>query len=75
MQYKYEQGGRQDGEQKFQIGPSIQYSPTKNSWINLVAMFGCTRESPAIEGFIVVGHNFGKVTSGGSLSRPVSAPR
>lgn len=78
MQYKYEneQGGRQDGERKFQIGPSLQFNPSRNTWINLVALFGCTRESPSVEGFIVVGHSFGKVAGGGqTLSRPVSAPR
>lgn len=77
MQYKYEneQGARQDGVRKFQIGPSIQYNPSRSSWINLVALFGCTHESPAVEGFVVIGHNFGRAVGGRSLSRPVAAPR
>ena len=77
MQYKYEneQGARQNGARKFQIGPSVQFNATRNSWINLVALFGCTDESPSVEGFIVIGHNFGKAASGRSLARPVAAPR
>ena len=77
MQYKYEneQSGRQNGARKFQIGPSIQFNPNRNSWINLVCLFGCTRESPAVEGFVVIGHNFGRAAGGRSLSRPTAAPR
>lgn len=77
MQYKYEneQSGRQNGGRKFQIGPSFQINPNRNSWINLVALFGCTRESPAVEGFIVVGYNFGRAGRGRSVSRPIAAPR
>lgn len=77
MQYKYEneQSVRQNGARKFQVGPSIQYNPNRNSWINLVCLFGCTRESPAIEGFVVIGHNFGRAAGGRSLSRPTAAPR
>lgn len=77
MQYKYEnqQTARQNGERKFALGPSVQIRPTPNSWINLVCMAGCSAPTPAIEGFVIFGYNFGRIASGPSLSRPVSAPR
>lgn len=77
MQFKYENGSgsRQTGEHKFQIGPSIQWCPTRHSWINLVTLIGCTGDSPVVEGFVVAGYNFGKVAGGRAFSRPVSAPR
>jgi hypothetical protein len=79
MQYKYEneQGGRHNasGDRKFGIGPSFQIRPTPNSWINLVCMAGCSAPSPALEGFVIFGYNFGRVASGPSVSRPVVAPR
>ena len=47
MQYKYENvaGERGNGENKFQIGPSLQWRPTKKTHLDLVGLFGCTNES------------------------------
>ncbi len=61
MQYKYEnvKGARDDGENKFQVGPSIQWRPTANTHLDLVALFGCTDESPEVETFVVFGIDFG----------------
>jgi hypothetical protein len=70
FKYENEQSGRQNGARKFQIGPSIQCNPNRNSWINLVCLFGCTRESPAVEGFVFIGHNFARAAGGRSLNRP-----
>lgn len=79
MQYKYEneQGGRfnSSGDRKFEVGPSVQWRPTQQSWVNFVCMAGCSAPSPAIEGFVIFGYNFGRVASGPAVSRPVSAPR
>ncbi|MEY2598201.1 MAG: hypothetical protein RLZZ142_460, partial [Verrucomicrobiota bacterium] len=76
MQYKHQDSsGHSTPENLFQIGPSIQYNPTRNAWINLVVLGGCTGASPAVESFIVVGYNFGRGTAGRTLSRPISAPR
>jgi hypothetical protein len=75
MQFKYENvtGARGDGEQKFQIGPSLQWRPTKNTHLDLVGLFGCTNDSPSFEGFLVFGLDF----SGGSKEgyNPVSGQR
>lgn len=74
MQFKYENqtGNRNNGEHKFQIGPSIQWSPSRNTWFNFVALVGCTDESPSFETFVIVGHNFGSFASG-EHSGPVSS--
>lgn len=77
MVYKYEneEGGRANGSRKFNIGPSVQWRPTENSWVNFVCMAGCSAPSPATEAYIIFGYNFGRVANGPSISRPVSAPR
>lgn len=61
MQFKYENiaGERNNGEHKFQVGPSIQWRPTKHTHLDLVGLFGCTSDSPRFEGFIVFGYDFG----------------
>jgi hypothetical protein len=76
MQYKHQYSpGHTNIENKFQVGPSVQYNPTRNSWINIVALGGCTADSPALEAFVVLGYNFGKGAGGRTVSRPTSAPR
>lgn len=76
MQFKHEHDtGFTSTERKFQVGPSLQYSPSPNCWLNVVALGGCTAQSPAFESFIVFGFNFGRGAAGRSLSRPTSAPR
>ncbi|MEY4483497.1 MAG: hypothetical protein RL693_949 [Verrucomicrobiota bacterium] len=78
MQFKYEntKGNRDNGEHKFQIGPSLQWRLSKNTHLDLVGMFGCTDESPSFEGFVVFGYDFGgrepKKTEG---YKPVSGAR
>ena len=61
MQFKYENiaGERNNGEHKFQVGPSIQWRPTKNTHLDLVALFGCTNDSPRVEAFVIFGFDFG----------------
>jgi hypothetical protein len=76
MQYKHQYSpGYTNIEHKFQVGPSLQYNPTRDSWINLVVLGGCTGASPAVEAFVVLGYNFGKGGSGRTVSRPTAAPR
>ena len=76
MQYKHQYSpGHTNIENKFQVGPSVQYNPTRNSWINIVALGGCTKSSPALEAFVVLGYNFGRGGGGRTVSRPTSAPR
>ena len=76
MQYKHQYSpGHTNIENKFQIGPSFQYNPTRNFWVNLVVLGGCTGASPAGEAFVIVGYNFGKGAGGRTVSRPTSTPR
>lgn len=89
MQFKYENvaGERNNGEHKFQIGPSVQWRPTKNTHIDIVGLFGCTNDSPRFEGFLIFGFDFGggehagggknvlAPSPGDSRYRPVSGQR
>lgn len=52
-------GARNEPEQKFIIGPTIQWRPTKNMHIDLAALAGCTEHSPDFEGWLIVGYDFG----------------
>lgn len=74
MKYVYEDTAetRGDGENKFLIGPSIQWKPTKNSHLDLVCLFGCTDDSPRTESYIVFGWKFG---GGEDRYKPVSGRR
>lgn len=75
MSFKYENiaGERNNGEHKFNIGPSLQWRPTKNTHLDLVCTFGCTSDAPRTESFVVFGWDFG----GGDEARykPVSGMR
>ncbi|WP_265592743.1 transporter [Verrucomicrobium sp. BvORR034] len=78
MQFKYENvaGERDNGEHKFQIGPSVQWRPSHNTHIDLVGLFGCTDESPDFEGFVVFGIDFGSLKGGEDHHyKPVSGLR
>lgn len=74
MQFKYENvaGDRDNGESKFQIGPSIQWRPTKRTHLDLVGLFGCTDASPIFEGFVVFGIDFGGPAKSEGHYAPVS---
>lgn len=52
-------GSRNDPEQKFIIGPQLQWRPTKNMHIDIAALAGCTEASPEFEGWFIVGYDFG----------------
>lgn len=63
---------RGDPEHKVLLGPSIQWRPTHNTHLDVVALAGLTEESPDLEAWIVFGvdFDFGK----GSKSRKVHGP-
>jgi hypothetical protein len=67
MFFKYEnvKGQRHNGEHKFNIGPAIQWRPTKNTHLDLTATFGCTDDAVDCETFVVFGWDFDK---GGEVS-------
>ncbi len=52
-------GARNAPEQKFIIGPTVQWRPTKNMHIDLAGLAGCTEASPDFEGWLIVGFDFG----------------
>ena len=78
MQFKYENvaGERDNGEHKFQVGPSLQWRINKNTHLDLVALFGCTNDSPRVEGFVILGWDFGGGESKPDIHyKPVSGMR
>jgi Putative MetA-pathway of phenol degradation len=50
---------RGDAEQKFVVGPNLQWRPTKNMHVNFATLAGCTDDSPEFEGWFIVGYDFG----------------
>ena len=56
-----EKAARGDSVSKFLIGPSVQVRPSKNTHLDLVALFGTNQAAPSVEGYVVFGINFGKV--------------
>jgi hypothetical protein len=56
-------GARNDPKQTVIIGPTMQWRPTKSMHIDLAGLFGCTRESPDVEGWLIVGFDFGETTT------------
>jgi hypothetical protein len=54
-----ERGSRGQPERKFLIGPSVQFRPTKNTHIDLVATWGTNQDAQNFEGFVVFGFDFG----------------
>lgn len=75
MAWKHEtvDGARNAPEKKFIIGPSLQWRPTKNTHLDLVGLFGCTKDSPDFEGWLVFGLDFG--SSEKKVHAPVSGRR
>ena len=54
-----EQGARGPAPYEVDIGPSLQWLPTRNTHLDLVPLFGVTGQSPHIEAFLVFGWDFG----------------
>ena len=52
-------GERSNAEVQFEIGPSIQWRPTKNTHIDVVVLAGTTHQGPRIESFLIFGWDFG----------------
>ena len=68
---------RGDPEHKCLLGPSIQWRPTHNTHLDLVALAGMTAESPDMEAWLVFGIDFdvGKGTHQKKVHGPVSGMR
>jgi len=52
-------GERANPEIQFQVGPSMQYRLSKSTHLDLVCLFGCTKESPQTESYLIFGWDFG----------------
>lgn len=62
---KYEQvtaeGTRDNPEEAFLIGPSLQWRPTKDTHLDIAPLFGTDGDAPHVEMFLVFGVDLGKV--------------
>jgi hypothetical protein len=55
-------GERGNPERRFLIGPTVQIRPTKNTHLDLVAMWNTAQDGPDFQGFVIFGYDFGRVT-------------
>jgi hypothetical protein len=58
------QNERGHPERRFLIGPTIQVRPTKNTHLDLVAMWNTAQDGPGFQGFVIFGFDFGRVIGG-----------
>lgn len=74
MTYKWETaiGSRDNPEKQFNIGPSVQWRPTPESHIDVVTLFGTTKDGPDFEGWLVLGWDFGSGTKSDKSFAPVT---
>jgi hypothetical protein len=77
MRYVYEDesSNRGSGEQKFNIGPSVQWRLSNRAHLDLVCLFGCTDESPKTESYVVFGWDFGGPSKDTGHYAPTSGTR
>jgi len=54
------------------LGPSIQWRPTRNTHLDVVPLVGLTSDSPHVEMWIVFGYDFGSGSSHKEVLAPVS---
>ena len=54
------------------LGPSLQWRPTRNIHIDLNPLFGLTSDSPHVETWLVLGYDFGSGASRKEIAAPVS---
>src|SRR5512135_138928 len=71
LQSVTESGSRGDPEVEFLIGPSVQWRPSNRTFLNVVPLFGTTKDSPIAQMFVIFGYQFGKRAG---PSRGISGP-
>ncbi len=54
-----EKDSRHNPSNCLEVGPSIQWRPTKNTHLDVVPLIGITDDAPAVESFLVFGYDFG----------------
>jgi hypothetical protein len=73
FEHTTERGSRGDPSIEFLIGPSIQWRPTSRTHLDLVPLFGMTKDSPRVEAFVVFGFELGSGAGSKETRAPVSA--
>jgi len=66
-------GSRNDPEQEFLLGPSVQVRFNADTHLDIVPLFGLTEDSPAVEIFVVFGIALGGGSGSGAWGGPASA--
>lgn len=72
FEHTTEKGFRSDPAIEFLVGPSIQWRPTPRTHLDLVPLFGTSRDSPWVEPFIVFGIELGTGAESKETKAPVS---
>jgi hypothetical protein len=67
-----ERDSRGQAENKFLIGPTMQWRPTKNTHLDLTCMWGTNGDAPRIESYVIFGFDFGKIGGAPSHYKPTS---
>ena len=75
-QWKHETvaGDRGNPEVQFEVGPSVQWRMSRSTHLDLVALFGTTKDGPRVDSFVVFGWDFGGGKSAGRYA-PVTGQR
>lgn len=68
-----EEGARSHAPIEVDVGPSLQWRPTRNTHLDVVPLFGATSDSPKVEAWIVFGIDFGPGEERGGDNAPVSS--
>jgi hypothetical protein len=63
---------RNSPENKFQIGPSMQWRPTRRTHLDLVPLFGVNADAPVCEVFLFFGFEFGPGSTENERVNPAS---
>ncbi len=67
-----EEGNRAKTPIEVDIGPSIQWRPTRNSHLDVVPLVGATSDSPRVELWVVFGFDFGSGRAKEGGKAPIS---
>ncbi len=65
---------RGEPEQKWLVGPSVQFRLTERLHVDLACLFGTNQDAQRHEGWFIIGYDFGKI-GGESSYTPVSGMR
>ena len=64
MKYSHQKADGSPASNEFVIGPSVQWRITPRMHLDIAPMFGCTKDSPRVEAFLVFGIDFGTAKKG-----------